>query len=257
MEKMHRNDGLPLTGKVSVVHFLNDRLKPKEKQFVKETYPVYMRAIFNKKSTNIKSNFDLFTIEQIDVFDYLKYKLTSPTSSYLSKEQFNSPRYKEMMAEESRVVCEVIRFYGQYGVNILLDNPSAFITISLPFIQKIFSDFLWRKLHAIQIEHPEIRYILNEQSSFDRQIESLLKYGNAKLKSIISKLQAEAGMMKMLKTEKNFRVYEWWLKRGEMMLKFEKNHDFIINLRMAISQHYQSLADVENKKLFKKISDDA
>lgn len=264
--KAVKSSSQPLIGKVSVKHFLNTRLKGRPDPFGNEKrFPVYMRVVFNRKTSSIKSDFRYFTEQSIsqgqDVFSHIKYKLLySPGDTYLTAKEFNKPYYLNSFNEEARVVSEIVLFYGKYGTNILRTEAGRLITSSLSPIKHVVSDHFSRKLYDA-FKGSIIQDIINLASPFDKQFKALDAFGSKEMLRILETLTHEYNAFQMLEKAtmgKTIRVYEWIFNdfKDKFKLVTDNSPDLLIKLQQAISKHYDDMLSTDFPALWKLISKD-
>lgn len=251
-----------LIGKATVKHFLNTKLKAVEDPFTKEKkYPIYMRVVFARKSTYIKSNFLFFSDyddgANMGIIDNLLTNPLAESGLVASEKKFNSKEYEEVFKKEAKVVSEIFQFYGRYGINIIDENTIGFIKISLLPINKVYSDFVWRKLRS-ELPKNDFHFLLNENIRFSKQFEVIQRYGNHEAIDYIKKYQTEYDYSVLLSRSKNVRIYEWIENdvKSHITAMFAEYPKFLLSVKQSLLEYFKLHLYPEHHKLFEKIKKD-
>lgn len=183
--------------RVSVTHFVNTKLKP---QFVgkQKEYPLYIRIVYRRKTTNIRSLF----------FD----GLISETRFAQIKRDEN---LKNLIDHECEVVAEIVSFYfDKFKINVVEQNSSLLITPLMPLITEVLSRHIYtsRFESEFTFRFPDLSSIIDFKSaSFDTFFDSLVHHGNHHIQSFMLKFQSERTAFDfIIKHQKwDLRVYHW------------------------------------------------
>jgi hypothetical protein len=245
----------PLSGKVSVKHYLNTKLKPRFD--VDRMYPVYIQLVFNSKNAYIKSNFVKLLSNKV-MFDGGFVFRDGP---YMTEKEFSSGKYNKYLNEEARIISEIILFYGKYGVNILLSDTSEIIRSSLSqSIYRELSLHFWTRFYQVineeikskKIDEDFLFLMLENKKdgdglriTFDIGFKVLEKYGNKDVQNVLSKVRPQYEMFQLLKNENNFLIYEWVFKdlKNYYGTKYSRYPNFLSNIRETIISYFNYIID--------------
>lgn len=169
---------MPKEKKISVKHYLNKRVVG-----VDGNHPVYMRIIFDRHITDIKSQYHLFGKASDSRMFKEIYNNVNAESFHLNDENFKSIEFQQLFEFESKLVIDSIseiHSANQDGFNILKSSkvPAYIHEVTKP-ITLIFDTLFKEDLIVFLRKHDtQLGLLVTNERSFYETYLSLKKYFN-------------------------------------------------------------------------------
>lgn len=213
-----------LTGKVSVVHYLNTKLKPLKAE-KGDKYPVYMRLGFNRKQTAIRSSFVYFLSDTLNdpyEFDFVLHEDMFYLTEYEFELAMKNPTKKlgKAFTMEANAATQIISYYGSLAINIVAKDTSKLYEVLIHTFNKVLDTyFLTLLCKDLFNKHGNLALVIDfDKVTFNQLFEVLNYYGNENIKSWIEPHKEKYHAMNFLwsnviRTDENLRIYNFFIER--------------------------------------------